>query len=89
MGRIRYNLEQAQHKAVLRASEFVSGLPGYAGFQVRRTYPDTTVPRSRASKHPLAWIVVFAFDPLDGSSMDGGELIVAVNLDSGMIAIRE
>jgi hypothetical protein len=47
------------------------------------------VPRSRNSKHPVAWLVVFAFDPPEGSVMDGGELFVAVNLDSGTVVIRE
>jgi hypothetical protein len=47
------------------------------------------VPQSSVSKHPVAWIAVFGHDLPDGTVMDGGELFVAVNLDSGAVAIRE
>jgi hypothetical protein len=87
MGRLRFTREQAQHEAARRASEFVSGLPNCAGFRLRGTHPDTTVSPSRNSKHPVAWLVVFAFDP--PGVMDGGELFVAVNLESGGVGIRE
>lgn len=89
MGRIRFTREQAQDEAARRASDFVSGLPNYAGLRLHGTHPDTTMPQSRNSKHPAAWLVVFAFDPPDCRVMDGGELFVAVDLESGAVAIRE
>jgi hypothetical protein len=89
MGRLRFTREDAQHEAARRASEFVSGLPSCKGLRLRGTHPDTTVPQSSASKHPVAWVVVFSLDLPDGAVMDGGELFVAVNLDSGAVAIRE
>jgi len=89
MGRLRFTREEAQLEAARRASEFVSGLPSCTGLRLRGTHPDTTAPQSRASKHPVAWIVVFSLDLPDGTVMDGGELFVAVNLDSGAGAIRE
>jgi hypothetical protein len=47
------------------------------------------MPKSQRSKHPIAWLVVFGLDQPDGSVMDGGELFIAVDLESGAIAIRE
>lgn len=89
MGRIRFTREQAQHEAVRRASEFVSGLPSYASsVRLRHALPDPTAAKSCTSKHPIAWIVVFASDLPDGAIMDGGELFVAVDLESGVVAIR-
>jgi hypothetical protein len=89
MGRLRFTREQAQLEAARRASEFVYGLPSCTGLKLRGTHPDTTVPQSVASKHPLAWVVVFSLDLPDGAVIDGGELFVAVNLESGAVAIRE
>lgn len=89
MGRLRLTREQAQHEAARRALEFVSGLPNCAGVKLLSAYPDTTTPRSRSSKHPVAWLVVFSFDLPNGAILDGGELFVAVDLESGAVAIRE
>ena len=71
MGRLRFTREEAQLEAARRASEFVSGLPSCTGLRLRGTHPDTTAPQSRASKHPVAWIVVFSLDLPDGTVMDG------------------
>jgi len=89
MGRLRFTRQQAQNEAARRASEFVSGLPGYTDFRLQGTHPDTTVPKSHNSKHPVAWLVVFRFDQRAGGVIDGGELFVAVDLESGAVAIRE
>jgi hypothetical protein len=88
MSRLRFTREQAQAEASRRAAEFVSARFTYAGAQLRGTYPDTAVPRSRSSKHPVAWVAVFAFDPPGGAVMDGGELFVSVDLESGVVAVR-
>jgi len=89
MERIRFTRAQAQNEASRRATEFVSELPSCTGFRLRGAHPDTTMPKSQSSKHPIAWLVVFGLDQPDGSVMDGGELFVAVDLESGAIAIRE
>ncbi len=90
MGRLRFTREQAQREAERRASEFVCGLPNCAGVRLWGAHPDRTVPQSRSSKHPVAWVVVLASDPPDGGGlMDGGEMFVAVDLESGGVAVRE
>jgi hypothetical protein len=89
MGRLRFTRQQAQNEAARRASEFLSGLPSCTGFRLQGTHPDTTVARSHNSKHPVAWLVVFRLDQPDGGVMDGGELFVAVDLESGAVAIRD
>jgi hypothetical protein len=89
MERLRFTLEQAQDEAARQAAAFVTGLPNCAGARLRGTYPDATVPQRRGSKHPVAWVAVFGFEPPDGVVMDGGELFVAVNLESGAVAVRE
>jgi hypothetical protein len=83
-----FTREAAQVEAARRALEFVSGLPSCTALRLRSMHPDTTVPQSGASKHPVAWIVVFSLDLPDGAAMDG-QVVVAVNLDSGAVTIRE
>jgi hypothetical protein len=87
MARLRFTREQARAEASRRAAEFVSARPTFAGARLRGAYPDTTVPRSHSCKHPVAWVAVFAFDPPGGTVMDGGELFVSVDLESGAVAV--
>ena len=88
MARLRFTLEQARAEASRRAVEYVYGLPHWAGALHRGTFPDGSVPLSRSSKHPTAWITVFAFEPPEGATMDGGELFIAVNLETGVVSSR-
>ena len=46
------------------------------------------MPPSRASKHPVAWVVMYSPVPPEGGAMDGGELFVAVDLELGTIGPR-
>ena len=89
MARLRYSQEEAQAEATRRAEAFVAGRPDLAKWRHRGTHPDTLVPPSRASKHPVAWVAVFVPAPPDGGVIDGGELFVAVDLESGSVAVRE
>ena len=88
MARLRFTKAQAQAEASRRAAEFVSARPTFAGARLRGAYPDAAVPQSQNSKHPVAWVAVFAFDPPDGALMDGGEFFVSVDLESGAVAVR-
>jgi hypothetical protein len=86
--RLRFTREEAEAEATRLAIEFVAGLPGAASGRCTRTYPDSMAPTSRSSKHPVAWVVVFIFHPLE-VRMDGGELFVTVDLETKAVAIRE
>lgn len=88
MARLRYSLAAAQAEATRRAAAFVAGRPDRDELRHRGTYPDSLVSPSRVSKHPVAWVAVFAPIPAEGCVIDGGELFVTVDLESGSIAVR-
>ncbi len=88
MGRLRYSLTEAQDEATRRAEAFVAGRPDRDRFRLRGAGPDSMVPPSRASKHPVGWVVVYAPVPPEGGAIDGGELCVAVDLELGTVDLR-
>jgi Tfp pilus assembly protein FimT len=88
VSRIRYSHEQAQAEAIRRAEAFVADRPDRDEWRLRGSHPDTSVPPSHASKHAVAWIVLFAPVPPEGGVIDGGELFVAVDLESESVVLR-
>ncbi len=46
------------------------------------------VPLGRASKHPVAWVVMYSPIPPVDVVNDGGELLVTVDLESGEVGLR-
>jgi hypothetical protein len=88
VARLRYSRAEAQAEATRRAEAFVADRPDREQFWHRITYPDRLVPPSRASKHPVAWVAVFQWEPPDGSSIDGCELFVIVDLEAGTVGLR-
>lgn len=89
MARLRFTRAEAEAEATRLASEFVAGLPGTSTDRCIGAFPDKTIPRSRASKHPVAWVVVFKTPQPPGVVMDGGELFVKVNLETNSVAIHD
>jgi len=89
VGRLRYSLMQAQAEATRRAETFVADRPDREQLRHRATHPDSLVPPSQASKHPVAWVVVFERGPPSGGVIDGGELFVAVDLERGTVGLRQ
>ena len=89
MGRLRYSLTEAQAEATRRAEVFIAARPDRDQFRRHGTFPDTLVPPSRASKHPVAWVAVFQWVPPDGGIIDGGELFVVVDLELGTVGLRQ
>ena len=87
MGRLRYTLAEGRDEATRRAETFVADRPDRDQFRLRGAGPDSLVPPSRASKHPIAWVVVYAPVPPDGGVIDGGELFVAVDLERGTVGL--
>jgi hypothetical protein len=88
-GRLRYSLVEAQAEATRLAEALIADQPGRDQLRHQGTFPDTTVPLSRRSKHPVAWIAVFTPVLAGASTLDGGELLVAVDLERGLATIRE
>jgi hypothetical protein len=86
--RLRFTLADAEAEATRLATEFVTRLPHSASARHVRTVPDGTAPQSSSSKHPVAWCVMFVYHPLE-VVMDGGELFVAVNLETKTAYIHE
>jgi hypothetical protein len=88
VSRLRYSLAEAQAEATRRAEEFVASRPSRNELRLHMAHPDSLVPPSRASKHPVAWVVWFAPVPPDDGIIDGGELCVAVDLELGTVGLR-
>ena len=88
MSRLRYSLAEAQAEATRRAEAFVAVRPDRDEFRLRGARPDSQASPVRASKHPVAWVVVFAPVPPEGGVIDGGELFVAVDLEQGTVSLR-
>jgi hypothetical protein len=86
--RLRFTLKEAEAEATRLAAEFIAARPGYSSARCKGAVPDRCAPRSRSSKHPLTWLVCFVFHPPE-VIMDGGELFVAVNLETGVVTIKE
>lgn len=85
MARLRYSRAEAETEATRRAEAFVAARPDCERFRFRGTFPDTAVPPSRASKHPVVWVATFQLVPENGDVIDGGELLVSVDLESGRV----
>jgi hypothetical protein len=56
-------------------------MPGTESARCIGAFADAFTQRSASSKHPVVWSVGFVFHPPD-VVMDGGELFVAVNLET-------
>lgn len=89
MTRLRFTRVEAEAEATRLASEFVARLPGCTTDRCVGAFPDKSAPPSPASKHPVAWLVLFKAPTPPGAAMDGGELFVTVNLEAKTVAIRE
>ncbi len=82
MPRLRFTREEAAAEATRRATEFVAGLPGGESGRCTGAFPDPFAIRSRNTKHPVSWVVRFVFHPPE-VIQDGGDLLIAVNLETG------
>jgi hypothetical protein len=60
VARLRYS------RAEVQAEAFIADRPDRERLRHRGTFPDSLVPPSRASKHPVVWVAVFEWVPPDG-----------------------
>ncbi|MGL6094737.1 MAG: hypothetical protein ACRC7O_02900 [Fimbriiglobus sp.] len=79
---------EAAAEARKRAEAFVAARRWGDSYYHCVTRPDNPVASSDGSGHPLTWRVVFAPVPPPGGVIDGGELVVAVDLGSGAVAVH-
>ena len=89
MGRVRFSRAEAHDEATRRAAEFVAGRADRDRWWHVSTTPDGVGPPSRSSKHPVVWVAMYAPVTPAGGAIDGGELFVVVDLESGAVAVRE
>jgi hypothetical protein len=87
MPRLRFTREEAEAEATRLATEYVRGLPGAESMRCVRAHPDSMAPKSRTSKHPVVWKVVFVFHD-STVLMDGGELFVSVDLETEAVSLK-
>ncbi|VTU02344.1 unnamed protein product [Gemmataceae bacterium] len=85
MARLRYSRAEAEAEATRRAEAFVAVRPDRERFRFRGAFPDTAVSPRRASKHPVVWVAMFQLIPENGDVIDGGELLVSVDLETGRV----
>lgn len=88
MARLRYSREEAQAEAVRWAKAFIAEWPDGGQWRFLRAFPNSLAPTSETSKHPVAWFVLFAPVPPEDGVVDGGELWVAVDLESGSVGLH-
>jgi hypothetical protein len=86
VGRFRYTWADAEAEATRRAKDFVAARPDRGELGHRITYPDSLAPAGRRSKHPMVWVAVFTPVHEGGEVIDGGELLLVVDLESGSVA---
>jgi hypothetical protein len=86
---MRYSLAEAKAEATRRAAEFVAARADGHGWRHISTTPDSFASPGRKSKHPVAWLAMYAPVPPEGAVIDGGELFVAVDLELGTVGVRD
>ncbi len=82
MSRIRYTPEQAEAEAKRLAESYVGRLQNADGYIFRRAIANGHAPKSPSTKLPVVWHAVFTRNYPEGVVVDGGELIVVVNIET-------
>jgi len=83
MPRLRFTPEQAEAEAKRLAEAYVERSPNAKGYRFRRAGADQHAPKSESTKLPVIWHAMFARDYSEGVVVDGGELVVVVNIETG------
>lgn len=86
MARLKFSRPEAEAEATRLAQKIIAARSDCFTWRHLGTHPDTNALPSRGSKHPIHWIVTFAPIPRGGEIIDGGELIMTVNLETGLIS---
>ena len=86
MARVRLSEAEAQAEATRRAAAFIAGRDDRHNWRHVSTTPDVA---RRAGKVPVGWVAMYARIAPDGTVIDGGELLVIVDLASGSVGLRQ
>jgi hypothetical protein len=84
---LRFTRDEAVKQATELATAFVharSDLPPLRWFGTR---PAMEQPKREASKHPVVWNVMFALIPQAGETIDGGEVVIVVDLEKRSVRL--
>ena len=88
MPRLRFSLEAAKTEAVRLASEYLVGLPNTESLSFQHASPDYRYPKNESLKHPIRWLIGFVLIPPEpGDIQDGGELFIAVDLETKVVGL--
>src|SRR5262245_29378299 len=80
--RLRYTPEQAEAEAKRLAEAYVAQLQNVDGYIFRRAWADGHAAKSPSTKLPVVWHAMFSRDYPEGVVVDGGELVVVVNIET-------
>jgi hypothetical protein len=89
MGRIRYSNANAHLEATRRAAAFIADRADRDNWRYVSTSADRVGPSRRSSKHPVVWVTTYAPVPSNGEVIDGGELVVIVDLELDTVGLRQ
>ena len=89
MARVRLSRAEAHGEATRRASAFIAERDDRDNWRHISTTPDTLGPSRRAAKSPVVWVAMYAPIPPSDVVIDGGELFVVVDLESGTVGLRQ
>ena len=89
MSRLRHTLEEARDFAELLADNLVAGTSWSSTVQKVGASPASLERQGKSSKHPTVWTVVYQMRMPHGSTIDGGEVFVNVDLESKAATFRE
>ncbi len=89
MARLRFTLEEARDLAELLADNLIAGMSW--GTTVRKIGATPASPdrQGKSSKHPTAWTVIYQIKVPEGSTIDGGEVFVEIDLESKSATLRD
>lgn len=82
MARLRYSFSEAEAEATRLAKEFVSQNPEWNEAILLLVAPSNIEAKSSVSKFPISWTACFAFPHPPDVVVDGGELVIDVNIET-------
>lgn len=89
MPRLRHTLEEARNLAELLADKLIASTSWGSSLQSLGASPATLDTQGNSSKHPTRWIVTCKPRLPQGSTVDGGEVFVSLDLESESATFRD
>ena len=89
MARLRHTLEEARLLAELLADNLVATTSWASRVHKVGTWPGSSSLQGKGSKHPTVWVVGYQTIAPEGTTIDGGEIFVEVDLESQSASFRD